>query len=77
MTEVHKAGSVLDRTVERMVRERAHALWEADGQPEGRELEYWLKAEQEVFNLSDAGEEDPLSSLDFVVPGADDRRRDG
>ncbi|HYZ62303.1 MAG TPA: DUF2934 domain-containing protein [Acetobacteraceae bacterium] len=31
---------------EQMIRERAHSLWEADGRPEGREQEYWLRAEQ-------------------------------
>ena len=28
------------------IRERAHTLWEADGKPEGREQEYWFRAEQ-------------------------------
>lgn len=23
------------------IRERAYALWEADGRPEGRDLEFW------------------------------------
>jgi Protein of unknown function (DUF2934) len=27
------------------VRERAYRLWEADGRPEGREQEYWERAE--------------------------------
>ena len=26
------------------IRERAYALWEADGRPEGRDLEYWERA---------------------------------
>jgi hypothetical protein len=30
------------------VEQRAYELWEADGRPEGRELEFWLKAEQEI-----------------------------
>ncbi len=33
---------------EQQIRERAHALWEADGRPEGREMDYWLRAEKEV-----------------------------
>lgn len=61
----------LDEASRRLIRERAYALWEADGRPEGRELDYWLQAEQELGNLSDAGEEDPLANLDFLVPGAD------
>jgi hypothetical protein len=27
---------------------RAYRLWEADGQPLGRDLEYWLQAETEI-----------------------------
>ena len=42
-----------------IIRERAHALWEADGCPKGRELQYWLRAEQELLAELIAGEEDP------------------
>jgi hypothetical protein len=31
----------------RLVRERAHMLWEQDGRPEGRDEEYWLRARDE------------------------------
>ena len=31
---------------EQWIRERAYALWEADGMPEGRQEEYWLRAER-------------------------------
>lgn len=27
---------------------RAHELWEGDGRPEGRDLDYWLAAEREL-----------------------------
>jgi hypothetical protein len=30
------------------VRERAYALWQDEGRPEGRDAEFWLTAEQEV-----------------------------
>ena len=30
------------------VRQRAYALWEAAGCPEGREEEHWLQAEEEI-----------------------------
>ena len=46
------------------VEERAYALWEADGRPDGRALDYWLQAEQEIVNQSVAGEEDPLAGID-------------
>ena len=33
---------------ENRIRERAYHLWEADGRPEGREQEYWERAEAMV-----------------------------
>jgi hypothetical protein len=30
------------------IRLRAHQLWEAAGQPEGREQEFWFEAEREI-----------------------------
>ena len=30
------------------IRERAYAIWERKGKPEGQELEHWLLAEQEL-----------------------------
>jgi len=30
------------------VRERAYAIWERDGRPEGRNLDHWLQAEAEI-----------------------------
>jgi hypothetical protein len=60
----------MDEALRQAIRERAFALWEADDRPEGRELEYWLRAEQELApSLSDAGEEDPLAGLDDLPPG--------
>jgi hypothetical protein len=32
--------------IRRRIEEHAYSLWEADGRPEGRALEYWLRAEQ-------------------------------
>jgi hypothetical protein len=42
----------------RRIEERAYSLWEADGRPEGRALDYWLQAEQEIVGQSGAREED-------------------
>ena len=30
------------------IRARARILWEQNGQPEGRDLEFWLQAESEI-----------------------------
>jgi DUF2934 family protein len=33
---------------EQAIRERAYALWEQDGRPEGRSVAHWSQAEMEV-----------------------------
>ena len=33
---------------ESRIRQRAHALWEQDGRPEGRHEDHWQQASQEV-----------------------------
>jgi Protein of unknown function (DUF2934) len=33
---------------ERAVRERAYAIWEQNGRPEGRSLAHWWQAEAEI-----------------------------
>jgi hypothetical protein len=39
---------VTDPTREHRVRERAYHLWEADGKPHGRDVEYWERAREQV-----------------------------
>jgi hypothetical protein len=36
------------KSIEDRVRERAYALWEKDGRPDGRSDEYWRQARSEV-----------------------------
>jgi hypothetical protein len=60
----------MDQEMRQTIRERAYALWAADGRPAGRELDYWLQAEQELLTQSVAGEEDPYVGLDHDEPGA-------
>ncbi len=49
----------------RQIEQRAHALWEAAGQPSGRDVEFWLQAERDLApQESIAGEEDPLAGID-------------
>ena len=40
---------------ERLVRERAYHLWEADGKPHGRDVEYWERARELVGMEESAG----------------------
>ena len=35
------------------IRDRAYALWQSDGSPEGRDQEYWHRAEQELAAQTD------------------------
>lgn len=51
------AGSELGE-VER-IRERAYQLWEQDGRPEGRDLDYWYRAEAELRGEGASGLESP------------------
>jgi len=37
-----------DQSRQQRIRERAYHLWEADGQPHGRALEYWERARELV-----------------------------
>jgi len=52
------------QTIEQ-ISERAYALWEADGCPDGRDQEYWFRAESQ---LRDEGllDEQPLDEM--IVP---------
>lgn len=34
---------------ETAIRQRAYAIWEAEGRPEGREWDHWVQASQEVL----------------------------
>ena len=38
----------VDPELRRRIEECAYSQWETDGRPEGRALEYWLRAEQAI-----------------------------
>ena len=40
---------------EQATRERAYAIWEQEGRPEGRSLAHWLQAETEIGTDKIAG----------------------
>ena len=45
-----------DKTdIEQRIRERAYALWEAEGRPEGRSEEYWHRASEELRRPAPSG----------------------
>jgi Protein of unknown function (DUF2934) len=39
---------------EQAIRERAYAIWEEQGRPEGQHLDHWLRAEAEINLPSNA-----------------------
>jgi hypothetical protein len=34
--------------LEEIIRQRAHAIWEAEGKPEGKAIEHWQRAQVEI-----------------------------
>lgn len=53
----------MDQDHQERIRQRAHAIWESEGRPEGRDADHWSRAEQELKNeMGDdrpAGEAEP------------------
>ena len=45
---------------EQEIKERAHDLWERAGKPEGRQDEFWYRAEQELRKVDPAKAAEPL-----------------
>jgi hypothetical protein len=56
MPKISKAAAKREASVreekrvptEAEVRERAHAIWLAEGMPEGREVDHWMRARREL-----------------------------
>jgi Protein of unknown function (DUF2934) len=53
----------MDEELKRRIRARARELWEADGRPEGRDMDYWTKAEEELLPHSVEGKRGPDGSV--------------
>ena len=54
-----------DPAREQAIRERAYALWEADGRPDGSDKEYWERARELVAMSQSVGAAQlPVPSLD-------------
>ena len=41
--------------LEARIRERAYQIWEREGRPDGKHLEHWRRAEQEVKSQAERG----------------------
>ena len=53
---------------EQRIRERAHALWEREGRPEGRKEEHWAQACREIEMEEQAAETGTAGSYENVAP---------
>jgi hypothetical protein len=57
-TQTHSSNRpplAIDPDREQRVRERAYHLWEADGKPHGRDVEYWERARELIGTEDSAG----------------------
>jgi hypothetical protein len=43
------------------IRERANAIWEREGRPEGRHAEHWAQAQREIEAEDDSARERPAA----------------
>ena len=60
----------MDVVTRKAVEERAHALWEEAGRPEGSSLVYWLRAEQELGIIPKGEPDDQLVTLQELAAEA-------
>jgi hypothetical protein len=52
------------------IRDRAYALWQQDGSPEGRELEFWQRAERELSEESGLDRSEEAAEISQPNPPA-------
>lgn len=54
---------------DRRIRERAHALWEAEGRPHGKDVLHWDQATAEIDSMDlqvDDAEHDSESAIEVI-----------
>ncbi|MBE0580368.1 DUF2934 domain-containing protein [Devosia sp.] len=52
------------------IRTRAYALWESDGSPEGRALDYWLRAQRELSEETELDRSEEEAEVTQPTPPA-------
>ena len=60
----------MDAELRKKVEERAYALWDEAGRPDGSALLYWLRAEQEFGIVPKVQADDPLITLQELATEA-------
>ena len=60
----------MDADMRKAVEERAYALWDEAGRPDGSALLYWLRAEQELGIIPKVEPDDPFVTLQELAAEA-------
>ena len=55
---------------EKDIRDRAYALWESSGSPEGRDQEYWYRAERELSEEAGLDTSEEAAEISQPTPPA-------
>jgi hypothetical protein len=63
----------MQKSREEPIRDRAFALWEAEGRPEGKDAEHWYQAERD---LREGSIEGPAEGTALIDGSAPDERAD-
>ena len=53
-----------ESTGEQAIRERAYAIWEQEGRPDGKDLDHWLRAEAEIIAATEGRASRSLTAKD-------------
>jgi hypothetical protein len=53
---------------EEQIRERAYALWDSEGRPDGRDQDFWYRAERQLseqgtLDVSEMTNDEPVATL--------------
>ncbi len=64
----------MNEKLHRLIEQQAYQLWENADRPDGRELEFWLQAEQQIGMVAGPDEVDPYMAPDDLEPGEFERR---
>ena len=62
--------TTMDAEMRKAVEDRAYALWDEAGRPDGSALLYWLRAEQELGIIPKVEADDPMVTLQELAAEA-------
>jgi len=56
--------------IDTLIRERAYAIWEREGRPEGRERQHWERAAREILAAGEAAKASQKAKPGKAAPKA-------